>query len=213
MNRFARLALLIAAIVAVDAVRSDAAFMTFTDEASYLAAISGRTTITEGFESSAWDPTRGAGVPGTIESQGVTWSSSENLRTIGPPSIWVRSGDWGAFDSYGDPDIIYAVSSSETLYGFGGWFASTTAPSINFLVDGAVLAVGPSLGTTHSFFGVVDTDGFSAVSIGSSGHWGADDFTIAFANVVPTPSSMALLGIGAASLLGFRKRRKTELAA
>ena len=94
-------------------------------------------------------------------------------------SNWGRTG-LGVYDTYGDPDKLFGTNSIGTLYGVGGWFrtSSSSAPSISVLFDGS--SVGSfSINGNYSFFGAIETSGFSSFSlITSTGHWGADDITL-----------------------------------
>ena len=186
------------------AVSAQAAPTLYTNEANFLAAVSGYTTISEGFESSDWDVTRPAGFAGSVTSQGVTWDASELLRTLS--GSWARTGSYGLFDSVGDPDII---SATTPFVGVGGWFATTDATGLVVDIDGQYVgAYGLGANSDHKFFGVVDTDGFSSVTFRSTaGHWGADDFTIA-TQTIPAPGAVLLGGIGA-GLVGWLRRRRT----
>jgi len=185
------------------ALSAQAAPTLYTNEANFLAAVSGYTTISEGFESSDWDATRPTGFAGSVTSQGVTWDAGELLRT---GSGWARTGSYGVFDSYGNPDI---VSATTPFVGVGGWFATTDATGLVVDIDGQYFgAYGLGANSPHKFFGVVDTDGFSSVTFRSTrGHWGADDFTIA-TQTIPAPGAVLLGGIGA-GLVGWLRRRRT----
>jgi hypothetical protein len=172
----------------------------YTDEAAYLGALSGL-TIVEGFEGSDWDVARSPSTVSALTSQGITWTASEGVTT---GSGWARSGTYGVFDSYGDPDMI--TTAGATLFsGVGGWFDSTNAPSISFEIDDRVVATA-LLGSSHVFLGVIDTDGFGSIEfVTTVGHWGADDFTFA---VVPVPGAV-LLGMLGLSVAGVKLRRKS----
>ena len=176
----------------------------YTDETAYLSALGGLSTIVEGFEGTDWDITRSPSTVSTLTSQDVTWTASDKLTTIAS-SAWVRSGTWGVFDSYGDPDMI-ATSGTIPFLGVGGWFAtvSGSASTINFEIGSQVVATSSLVSDSHTFLGITDPAGFTSVTFATptSGHWGADDFTFA----VPVPGAV-LLGILGLSVAGVKLRK------
>lgn len=116
-------------------------------------------------------------------------------------SGWARTGSYGVFDSFGDPDQIEIEIYGPQLYAVGGYFKTSTGSTIDFLVGGQAVCTFP-LSDTHTFCGILDTDGLGSLTMAArSGHYGADDFTIA----VPEPATIGLLGLGSLALL--RKRR------
>ena len=189
---------LILAVLCVGTVPGQAVLSTYTSEEDYLEAISSYTSVTEDFESGFST----SGVTST-SSQGITWTASDKVKVN---SSWGRTG-LGVYDSYGDPDKLFGTNSIGTLYGVGGWFrtSSSSAPPISVLFDGS--SVGSfGINDNYSFFGAIETSGFSSFSlITSTGHWGADDIT--FARGVPdTGSTLALFGLGFLGLAGMRRR-------
>jgi len=131
----------------------------YLDEAEYLTALSGYSTIYESFENDAvW--VRSPQLTNTTNSQGLTWKSNYTNSTTGTLGGSVVDGtygfysiphgndtDGGSCDGAEDPipeecwlndGWIITSENSETLYGIGGWIDSNTggAAKITFLLDG-----------------------------------------------------------------------------
>lgn len=183
---------------------ADATLLTFTDESEYLSAISSYDIFTEGFETTDWDASRPDGTA-SITSQGLTWTASDLIATN---NGFARNGSYGVYDSVGDPDAIFSISSAFTIYGVGGWFIGT-APGLTFSLDSTDVFSGTLNIFSHKFFGVIETDGFTSFALTTSrNHWGADDFTFASgsANPIPEPSTIFLLFSGMIGLIGVNRR-------
>jgi len=190
-------------LVAVSlAVPADAQSLTYTDEASFLAALAaqGIRPVREDFEGATWSSFRttaaGAHTASAVTSQGVTWTALHAVTT----GDQVGRGGWAIFDHVGgDPDGLFG-QSSVALQAVGGWFTTNT-PFTDLAVlidgvraDGAVLQID----TQYRFLGVIVPAGFTRFEIRdleSSSldprHWFADDFTFGF----PATSQVRTTGV------------------
>ncbi len=180
----------------------------YFSEGSYLADLGllGVGTIFEGFEGSDWNGVRYPSSEPIVTSQGLSWLGLSDSVTTNSGSIWVHSGEYGVFEDWGDPDGLGVIYGSETMYGFGGWIATSSATEVSYYLDGS-LAGTLYAGTWAypSFFGVIDSDGFQTVRmVTPEGHFGGDDFTV---GVVPEPITLLLLGSGLFGLGIFRRRK------
>lgn len=201
-------ALVFAALVAVVVMASPAnAFPTlYFNEANYLTDLGllGVGTISEGFEGSDWNGVRYPAAEPIVTSQGLSWIGlTDSVSTIGG---WARTGDYGVFETYGDPDGLGVTYGAGTMFGFGGWLKTSDATEISYYLDGAFAGTLIQASyAPHSFFGVIDTDGFQSVRMAApEGHFGGDDFTV---GVVPEPVTLLLFGSGLFGLGMFRRRK------
>lgn len=160
----------------------------YTNQDSYLSTITSHayTTVFEGFESADWNGTGWPGIADPLTTQGLTWSGDDHLTTIGSISMWHRSGSRGFYDLPGDNVQIIAPK----LYAAGGWIAGYDTP-IDFVINDTIIGeIDAPQG--HAFLGVIDTAGFSSLSIIGTANYGIDDFTFA----TPEPTTIAILGLG-----------------
>ncbi|MBI4916938.1 MAG: hypothetical protein HY825_13905 [Acidobacteria bacterium] len=186
----------------------------YTDEATYLAALTaaGYDQFTEGFEGAAWAGVRTANpispvTAASVTSQGIAWSGSDGITT----NNWAARSGWALYDEPGgDPDVLRGWSES-TLVALGGWFkTSTGTTTLRIRVDGAPVDSGSlALGSTYAFLGVIDPDGFTSFEIFDSEaspqgprHWFCDDFTFARGVGAGTPVMTGVVP-GVAAVGGF----------
>jgi hypothetical protein len=161
---------------------------TYTEETAYLNALatSGYGTFEEGFEDNAtWGSVRFPNAAPSVTSMGIVWTSNHPNAVTQPSHITTdsgpaRTGLWGFFSSpHGNPGVTDLLGFIEdgfigtrqpgagTLYGVGGWFTGTFGGQIILILDGDELnpiSLGP-LTSTHQFYGVIDTTGFSKFEV------------------------------------------------
>ena len=200
INRSASLSLLFLLLMSMSgAVQS--VITTYTDEATYLAALSSYVRVSESFEDNDWNLVRSAILnPQTLPSitnLGLTWENRFPLDgdvTTGDGAGDVHHGNWLFYASphgnYGSTILDCTIPgecsdgftiTSDTagmLYGVGGWFTGLGGAEFNiYLDDVEVTGAGGSANNTWQFYGVIDTDGFSKVDIKeSSGKTGDYNF-------------------------------------
>ena len=121
-------------VVVVLAHRAQAEITTYIDETDYLNAIAshGYSTMSEGFEDdAAWGGVRDSTTAPSVTSQGITWTANNANSGVTTGSGPARTGSWGFFtDPHGDfGDGVgdgWIGTSSQTLYGVGGWLDTNT---------------------------------------------------------------------------------------
>jgi hypothetical protein len=191
-------------ILFISSLKVGATPVIYTSEADYLDALAGYNTIFESFEGSAWSSTRDVGTGETITNLGITWDSSSVLATS---TGFARTGYYGVYSSYGTyDDLIIESSTGGNLYGAGGWLKASGGTRYPYIIIGgsSVGSITIYSSSPHTFFGVIDTEGFSSVTFRAGDHFGADDFTIA--TPVPNPTAILLFGSGLLSLAGLRRK-------
>ena len=147
----------------------------YTDEAEFLAAVSGRVTVAEGFEDDgAWGAARSPNAVSSVSSQGITWTSNHPANQISTSGGAASSGDWGLFsDPHGDQSVPNPTdfiedgvlgTSAPPLAAVGGWFRGTVGGTLNFILDGDEanpIGLGP-VDVQYRFYGVVVDGSFTS---------------------------------------------------
>ena len=187
------LSVLVSTLAAVPVLAQTTAY---TDEVLFLADVAalGWCVDLESFEDeAAWGGARSPATLPLVSSLGITWlpnNANSELTTGGGPA---RTGLWGFYElPHGDFGSGigdgWFTQAADTLYAVGGWLVTNTPGArINLVLDGATVIGfdGNNLvGTSHSFFGVIDPAGFATVEFreteGSSGdpkYMFGDDFS------------------------------------
>jgi hypothetical protein len=160
---------------------------TFTNEYEYLNMLQsiGYEQIIEDFEGNAWDSVRSNSVETNaspyIENAGITWTGNEYISTN---TNWGMDNTWGLFTPFYPPGSVdYIQGNSDTLlYGIGCWIKSNPYyADMGVYLDG-VLFLDENTGPGHTFYGVINTDGFNEFFIEDIEHecvFGVDNFTFA----------------------------------
>jgi len=147
----------------------------YTDEGAYLAALAGQDTISEGFENDAvWGGVRSPATAGSINSQGVSWTSNHidnDITTGGGPAY---TGDWGFYSlPHGDQSLTqpfdfitdgFSGGASTPMNAVGGWFVGTSGGQLSLILDGDEanpIGLGP-VNVVHDFYGVVVDGSFGS---------------------------------------------------
>ncbi len=200
-----------------------AATLTFTNEATFLATLATHTTQDfEGFAPGTIITNQLAGIT-MVSTNGDNGSIHAQVGSIAtlpfPMSPSTHSGDHFLSSELASP--IFATAGlnfdlNAGYTGFGYWVtdgAPLGGPVIN-LFNGATLVGTVTFGpqtVPDSFVGVISTLAFNRVTVDSANSgdsWGLDSLTIGNVTAgVPEPSTLGLVG-GTLILAAFRKLRK-----
>lgn len=175
----------------------------------------GYAVLHEGFEDDVvWVDSRNSipspGSTPSVSYKGILWSSNfpENNISTGDVGGWVVDGTYGLYSNpHGDQNAEWRDSvcdvpdpipeqcflhdgikgttvSAGTLYGVGGWIDGTSA-DMTILLDGVDVDLGAGNIFNWTFFGVIDTNGFTSFEFreldgkgGQAIYIFADDFNI-----------------------------------
>jgi PEP-CTERM motif len=160
--------------------------------------------------------------PGTSTS-GEDWASNTDMTIVsiaggdvgglGTPDGLVSGNLLRSFDGWltedGDPSFLITFSGPAT--GFSAAFAGVTTPAdvVLFAYNGGTL-VGTVAGTSTGQFTLSYAGTVTSVAIrpGSFNDWvGVDNITYTLSAAVPEPGTYALMGLGVAALLAYRRRQ------
>ena len=198
---------------------SQASTMTFTDHATFLAALPGPASILD-FDSLAAGTllssgTTTDGVTFTYDIAGETMKIVDAFDTTSPGnSLGLTGGDdafldGDAFDLGFDQEVnalgMFFITSDPALAGEIQLSASV-GTALNAGTESFILSDGGS----GYFVGLISTDSFSTASIGFAADgeinfaYNVDDITTA---AVPEPSTFLLLGTGVLGLIAYRRKR------
>jgi hypothetical protein len=146
-------------------------------EASYLAKLVelGFGSFQEGFEDDpAWGDARYPATQPSVTSRGVQWAPNNSVSGITTTSDRANTGNYGVFETpHGDPTGAPTDPSRDgftgtwtgpgSLFAVGGWLSSNTGNAkVRFVLDGVeVTFANPDVPGPFTFFGVIDTTGFT----------------------------------------------------
>jgi hypothetical protein len=171
---------------------ANAEFQTFTDEASYLAAVSQASAL----------PSPPSTAASSLQAAADTGGAS---------------GTWSAlFGGNGGFSSLTYNAGAVPLIAFGGWFQLLSGSMIEVSLDQQQLATFTAPTDGIGFWGIVFYAGFNEVKMDGSGtgtEYYAGDFSMASQTgaVVPAPPSSVLFAIGMIGLFGayeFSRRRR-----
>ena len=177
---------------------ASAEIFVYTDQTLYLAdaAALGYCLVHEGFEDdAAWGSARSPNTVSSVTTMGVTWLPNNGNSELTTGAGAARTGLWGFYElPHGNPSSGvndgWIGQTKLTFRGVGGWIRTNTpfAAVDMVLDDTTVVDFDPStVGTSHSFFGVLETLGFTKWEVrelegkpGDQKFIFSDDFSLAF---------------------------------
>jgi len=154
----------------------------YFDEAAYLSGLAdlGHVSMSEGFEdNAAWGSARSPFTQPSVLSQGIIWTSNNDVSEVTTGSGPVRTGVYGFFclphgnyatgtDCHipGNCTDGWIVTATGVMYGAGGWIEGNFG-KIEFFVDGTLVGLGGNgfVNNLHQFFGVIHPAGFTTFEV------------------------------------------------
>jgi hypothetical protein len=201
---------------------AEAGFTVYTSASDYAAASTGNTTVnfnglapSGGFTPEPVPPglTVG-GVNFTIDqstSNGLLFVINQLGPHYGPAPVVSSQGSTSGVDN-----LVVTLPGASTAFAFDGNSFINSSGSFGANPLTVTLSNGDSFTFTHppdgtyGFIGVTDTTAFTSITITDSTNGGGGTMNLAdvsFGAAVPEPSSLALLAIGVAGVVGLRMRR------
>ena len=204
---------------------ADAAIITYTNQATFLAALASSTTENfEGFAAGTVITNQLSGIT-TVSTNGDNGSTQAQIGSIAAlpfpmtNGLPTSSGDRFLSSELAGPvfataGLNFALAANNDGVGF---FVVDGVPLGNFginLFNGATLVDSAVFGPQtlpDSFIGVISTVAFNTVKIDAvnpGDSWGIDDLSIGSIGQVPEPATLALFGLGLAGLAVSRRRKQ-----